>query len=128
MPLDIRIDQKRDYLYFRVSGENTEENVGAYLRAVLEACAERNCPYVLIEECLAGPGLGEASIFAVVTQAAPETAARVRRIAYVDTNPDHDPKRMAFAENVAVNRGVNVRVFPTTREAEAWIAGTGDNR
>jgi hypothetical protein len=42
-------------------------------------------------------------------------------IAFVDTNPEHDAARMRFAETVAVNRGVRLRVFPTVGEAEKWI-------
>jgi len=126
MPLDIRIEEKPGYLHVRVTGENTAENASAYLRAVREACRERKFAAVLIEEHLEGPGLGEADIFTVVSRAAPETVPLIRRIAYVDTNPAHDAKRMAFAENVAVNRGVNVRVFPALDEAEAWIAAAGN--
>jgi len=28
---------------------------------------------------------------------------------------------MHFAETVAVNLGVNVKLFPTVKEAEAWL-------
>ncbi len=128
MPLEVRIEPRPDYLHVRVTGENSEENVLAYLRAVREACRERGCAAVLIEEHLDGPGLGEAAIFSIVSRAAPETAPLIRCIAYVDTNPEHAAGRMAFAENVAVNRGVNVRVFPAVSEAEAWLEQTGDKR
>jgi hypothetical protein len=42
-------------------------------------------------------------------------------MAFVDINPAHDLGEMKFAENVAVNRGISVRVFPTIQEAEAWL-------
>jgi hypothetical protein len=42
-------------------------------------------------------------------------------MAYVDINPEHDLGEMKFSENVAVNRGISVRVFATVQEAEAWL-------
>lgn len=128
MPLEVRVDPRPDYLHVRVTGENSEANVLAYLRAVREACRERGCAAVLVEEHLVGPGLGEAAIFSIVSRAAPETTPLIQCIAFVDTNPEHAPQRMAFAENVAVNRGVNVRVFATVSEAEAWLEQAGHKR
>jgi hypothetical protein len=40
-------------------------------------------------------------------------------IAYVDVNAGGD--MMKFAENVALNRGIPVRLFATVAEAEKWI-------
>jgi hypothetical protein len=45
----------------------------------------------------------------------------VSKIAYVDINPEHNANDMEFAEDVAVNRGVFVRVFSTIHEAEQWL-------
>jgi hypothetical protein len=43
-----------------------------------------------------------------------------------DVNSDHDSSRMKFAETVAVNRGVNVRIFADVREAANWLTSTRD--
>jgi hypothetical protein len=32
---------------------------------------------------------------------------------------------MEFAEDVAVNRGLNMRLFPTVAEAEHWLRDDG---
>ena len=48
-------------------------------------------------------------------------APAIRYIAFVDTNPEHDFAAMEFAETVAVNRGVNVRVFRDVPSAREWI-------
>ena len=42
-------------------------------------------------------------------------------VAYVDTNKEHSQSDMHFAETVAVNLGVNIKLFPTVNEAEAWL-------
>lgn len=49
-------------------------------------------------------------------------------MAFVDGNPRHDAANMQFAENVAVNRGVNVRVFPDVAAAREWLAAVIDAR
>jgi hypothetical protein len=41
------------------------------------------------------------------------------RFACVITAPLRDPKR--FGENVAVNRGMNVRTFETIKDAFGWL-------
>jgi hypothetical protein len=43
------------------------------------------------------------------------------KIAFVDVNPNHDQGLMKFAETVAVNRGVQVRVFRNVPAAEQWL-------
>lgn len=44
-------------------------------------------------------------------------------VAYVDVHAkNHD--NMKFAETVAVNRGVPVRVFGSVRDAEEWLLST----
>ena len=47
------------------------------------------------------------------------------RIAYVDVNPEHPTAHMQFAETVAVNRGMNIRMFATVAEAEEWVRRPG---
>jgi hypothetical protein len=46
-------------------------------------------------------------------------ATTLAAIAYVDVNAQGS--LMKFAEDVAVNRGVRVRVFGTVAEAERWL-------
>jgi hypothetical protein len=76
---------------------------------------------VLIEENLRGPGLGTMDIFNVVKEGSERAAPLMLRIAYVDVNPEHDRKALEFGENVAVNRGMNVKVFSSVAEAEHWL-------
>lgn len=45
----------------------------------------------------------------------------MQRIAYVDVNEDHNSALMKFAETVAVNRGINIRLFENVHDAERWL-------
>ena len=70
--------------------------------------------------CLTGPSLPAAEIFRVISARSPE-GAKLSRIAYVEANMD-DPMRAKFAETVAVNRAVNVRLFQEVAAAARWLA------
>jgi hypothetical protein len=117
----LTVSRKRNYLHVIVTGDNTATDIQQYLTEVRDACEQQSCPYVLIEENLAGPSLGTLDLFHVIANAAPPSPA-VRCIAYIDVNPEHDAERMKFAETVASNRGMLVKVFSSMPDAEAWIA------
>jgi hypothetical protein len=121
MSYEITFLERPGYLHIQVTGENTLANVRAYLSEVRIACTERGCSSVLIEENLRGAGLNIAQIYNLVKEGSARTAPNVR-IAYVDVNPEHSSSNMRFAEDVAANRGVDVRVFATLPEAAKWIA------
>ena len=123
----LTLDKKPGYWHFRVTGPNTPEVVRAYLADIYYACAQGECTAVLIEENLKGRGLGLFDIFEVVTEGSEKTWPYVRRVAYVDVNPEHSLPDMKFAETVAVNRGVNMHLFNNVRDAEAWLIGAGSD-
>lgn len=121
MSYDLSVKQKRGYLHLTVTGENTPESVAGYLSEVPAQCVEHRCSYVLIEENLRGPSLKIPAIFDIAAEGSRHVWPEVRAIAYVDINSEHDPSRMQFAEDVAVNRGAFVRVFSSVMEAEEWL-------
>jgi hypothetical protein len=126
MSYQLSIERKPDYLHARVTGENTAQNVRAYMEEIRTACWRLRCPAVLIEEHLTGPSLSLTDIFGVAQDGSrpPKPEETPMRIGYVDTNPEHSHADMQFAETVATNRGLNVRVFRTTVDAQGWLAGT----
>jgi len=120
MSYQLAIDVTPGYLHARVTGENSAETVLQYLAEVRQACIANHRTSVLIEEDLRGPSLDLLSIFRMVAERA-ETEPVVLRIAFVDKNPEHEADRMRFAETVAVNRGLQMRVFGSAAEAAAWL-------
>jgi hypothetical protein len=90
---------------------------------VREKLLQHNYTDVLIVEDLRGPGLDTLSIYRLVAGQTEQAASPAGRIAYVDINPAHNLAAMEFAEDVAVNRGLPVRVFPSIQEAEEWLEG-----
>jgi hypothetical protein len=95
--------------------------VRQYLLKIHETCIQRKRTVVLIEENLRGPGLSITTIHDIVSQANKKTRPVVAKIAFVDLNKEHPPGPMGFAETVAVNRGVNMRVFSDVDKARLWL-------
>jgi hypothetical protein len=117
----LRVENKGGHLHIIVTGDNTPENVARYLSEVRDKCVEHHCPNVLIEENLRGPSLRLSTIYNIVTEAGNQVWPMVRRIAYIDANPEHHTETLQFAETVAVNRAVNIRFFSSVVDAEKWL-------
>jgi hypothetical protein len=121
MAHDLKTAHEDGYLHATVTGDNTPADVAAYLGRIREICAKYGFSRVLIEENLVGPPFDAVEIYDVVSAASVGVVPAIQRVAFVDTNPEHDFANMQFAETVAVNRGVNVRVFRDVPSAVEWI-------
>lgn len=117
------VEEHPGYLHVTAVGERTAQNALRLLEDAYRACLERERSSLLLELCLSGPALDATSIFKVISQRAAD-GAKLRRIAYVDplTKNAGDAR---FAETVAVNRGVNVRLFPDVTTAAQWLSAVG---
>ena len=115
----LTILERPGYLHFVVTGVNGRGAVESYLREIAQVCLERNCRRMLIEERLEGPRLGTIDVFAIASGGASREAARFEAIAFVDVNAEGS--LMKFAEDVAANRAVPVKVFDSVAAAERWL-------
>ena len=107
------------YVHARLDGTRTPENLLRYMREAYLACVQHGRSDLLLEMNLANADLDSSAIYRVIMQRAAD-GAKLRRIAYVETGAVSAAKSR-FAETVAVNRAVNVRLFPTLGEAKAWL-------
>ncbi len=119
MTYKLTIDQKPTYLHMIVTGRNSRENVVQYMEDVIRECTARNCGRVLIEERLEGTRLRTLDVYDIVSQGAKRFVGMLEAMAYVDVNAKGS--LMHFAEDVAANRGIPVKVFSTVDEAENWL-------
>lgn len=119
MSFDMALAENPGYLHAVVTGKNTLENVMAYMKQLHETCVARGISRVLIEERLTGRRLETWDVYQIAAQGSAQGAGRFDAIAYVDVNASGE--LMNFAETVAVNRGVPIRVFASVAEAEAWL-------
>ena len=127
MTYELTITQKPTYLHAVVTGLNLKENVVGYFTEVRSECISRNCFRVLIEERLDGPRFNTMEVFELVDRGSLESIGAFQAIAYVDLHAIGTS--MEFAETVARNRGIPIRVFSTVSDAEKWLlseAGPND--
>jgi len=113
------VEERPGYLYAIARGDRTEENTLRALIDVGEACRRLNRQDVLLEMALLGPSLDMTSILKVISERS-AMGARLRKVAYFETAPGK-PGRAGFAETVAINRGVNVRLFTERDAAIRWL-------
>jgi hypothetical protein len=123
MGYNLTIQQKPTYLHAVVTGDNNRENIVRYLEELLQECAARRCTKVLIEKRLEGPRLAISDIFDIISENARRALGMLRAIAYVDIYTTGE--MLEFAETVAVNRALPLKVFATVAEAEEWLLSKG---
>ena len=120
MPYQLTLEEHPAYLHAKVSGTHSPENLLRFLREAYAACMERGQSALLLEVAFSGPSLDVTSIFGVILEGSAD-AVKLGKIGYVDASP-RDPERMRFAETVALNRGVNVRLFRDIDSARKWMS------
>ena len=101
--------------------DDTLEEVMAYGLAIIAECQAKRVVKVLCDERELRYRLSTCDTFALATFLA-EHVPLVSRVAVV-CNPEGVPDA-EFWENVAVNRGLTVRVFMERAEAETWLRGS----
>jgi hypothetical protein len=121
MSYHINFILEEDHLHARVEGDNTPKDVANYMTEIQNRCSQYKCRKVLIEENLTGPTISTFDIFKIVDQASQNVPSTVQKIAYVDMNAQHDHEAMHFAETVALNRGVNIKLFTNLQLAREWL-------
>ena len=119
MSYELAITQKPVYLHVIVTGVNSRENVARYLEDIRNECTSRGCFRVLIEERLEGPRLGTMDVFQIASEGSARAPGSFEAIAYIDVNAEGE--LMKFAETVATNRFLPVKVFSSVSDAEKWL-------
>ena len=119
MSYHLNVEEHPGYLHVTVTGTRNKRNAARFLRDVHAACIQRGVRSALIEIRFTGPSLDTGAIYEVVAERSAD-ARELRKIAYVvPTEPD--PAKPRFAETVAVNRGVPVRLFASVGDAREWL-------
>jgi hypothetical protein len=106
------------YLHAKGEGPRTPENALRFFREAHDACMDAGLRAILLEMAFTGPGFEPSTILNLVTERSAE-GAKLRRIAYVERAAT--ASRAQLAETMAVNRGVNVRLFPDLGDAKRWL-------
>jgi hypothetical protein len=120
MEYELLLEEHAGYVHAIGKGPRTADNARRFLREAGEACVRSGRGALLVEFAFTGPPLDSRNIFAIL-QDRLRNGMRLRRIAYVESTLD-DPAKAHFAETVARNRGVNVKLFESVDAARTWLA------
>jgi len=116
----LTIEERPIYVYTRAEGDLTPANALKFLEEAYAACRRSGRRDLLLDMQLHGPDLNTTNVYEVISQRAAD-GGKLRRIAYVPLQRA-DRSMAYFAETVAVNRGVNVRLFESVAAAEHWLS------
>jgi len=125
MPYIIAFEETPEYLHARVTGERTPKNLLRYLEDSLAATVASGRSMVLLEMHFTGPSLSSSALVNAISLVVPD-AMKLKKVALVEA-AGGDPA-MSFAETVALNRGVNAKLFHSVGEAAQWLAATPADR
>ena len=125
MAVNYEYDLLETYLYARLNGEYNLEEAKHVSVNLLEICRVHHITKILIDvfELQGEPTVYErfayAEYMASMYRAYIHRGFNLRQWAVVGLPPIIAPNR--FGENVAVNRGMTVKVFYTIEEAQQWL-------
>lgn len=117
--ISITFEDRSDYLYVYVTGEHDSYEVSFYYwTKIVEKCRETGWKKVLVEENIPEV-VSIADGYKLASEIAKMGFAGVR-IAFFDCYAEHSDLN-EFTALVAVNRGLQAKVFNNFDEAEKWL-------
>jgi hypothetical protein len=126
MALDYKIEPQPGHLRLICEGRYEPSLNGEFSDQVLGACEKYRPSKMLIDTLRVEGEMSTMDRYNLATLSAKKylegkLAGKIPgcRFAFVGSNPLVDPKR--FGETVAVNRGIDLKVFTEMKEALAWL-------
>src|SRR5262245_59711098 len=118
MPYELCLEEHPGYLHARATGPHTPRNALRFLIEAAQALRDSRHTDLLLEFALTGPSLTGGMIYEIVAERSAD-GAQFGRIAYLDQSTERRLEHLRFAETIARNRGVRVRLFRTLPDAQA---------
>ena len=121
MELQVKVEARDGYVEATLTGVRTPATLMAAAERVTEACNKLKIFKVLIDVRKMRGRLDTLETFDVAGHRIPQRPETrlITKSAIVDLPPNMD--RIRFFETVAVNRGLNVRVFDDEAAAVGWL-------
>lgn len=121
MSYKLTIKKKKDILWITATGKRTLETVLAITKESVTACVKNKTTKFIIDVCGLEGRLRTLDAYDVPDQHFPKIRDLnvISQCAIIDLKEFEESYR--FFENVAVNRGFNLRIFSDPDEAIAWL-------
>ena len=110
---------EKDYLKLIVSGEQTHEDNRALVVKIIESCVEHKLGQVVVDIRGLRGQPGVISDYELATFSVEQGLSVIKKAALVYRQENYE--FTSFFETVAINRGLNVKIFVEEDEAVAWI-------
>ena len=115
---NLRIIQKKGYILFGFSGEFSQEAGKQVIDAMVEACTQAQISRALLD-CRNMTGEIQILESFMVAKYGIKMIGSISKFALVGRQDQMFPDD--FVENVAVNRGINLKLFTDAEEAVNWL-------
>lgn len=122
MSYELSFNEEPDFLSVNVTGTRTHKAAVALAWDVLSACKERTASKVLVDLQQMTGQLDRVDAYDLAAVEFPkiQKTGVLTKMAVVDL--EDSMERLKFFETVAVNRGVNMKIFSSVEKAAAWLA------
>ena len=122
MSYELKVEERGEVLWVAATGTRSLETVLAMSKDIMKACAERGFSKVATDVRQLSGKLSAVDSFEVVARhfRAMQNRRVVTQAAIVDLKEFE--ARHQFFENLAINRGFNIRIFSQPEQALAWLA------
>lgn len=118
-PYSLTFEHRPEYLYAYVEGEEDSYEISSvYWREIAEECKAKKYAKVLIVEDIVESGT-MADAYQLSSEL-PQMGFLAIKVAFVDKYIEQQDLNQ-FGELVAVNRGINGKIFNDVDEAEKWL-------
>jgi hypothetical protein len=118
-PYRLTFEHRPGYLYAYVEGEEDSYEISrAYWQDIADECREKKYKKALVVEDLVESGT-IAEAYQLCSEM-PQMGYIGIKVAFVDRYSEQSEENQ-FGELVAVNRGINVKIFTDTDDAEKWL-------
>ena len=115
---DLKIIQREDYILFDFRGEFSQEAGKQCIDAMVEACSQSQISSALLD-CRNMAGEIQILESFMVAKYGVQMIGVIARFALVGREDQMFPDN--FVENVAVNRGINLKLFTDVEKAIDWL-------
>ena len=115
---DLRIIRRKDYIVFDFTGEFSQEAGKQCIDEMVEACSQSKISRALLDCRNMGGEIQILDSF-MVAKYGVKMIGSISKFALVGREDQMFPDN--FVENVAVNRGVNLKIFTDIEKAIKWL-------
>jgi hypothetical protein len=123
MSYALNITKEADHLHIEATGTRTPETLMAVARDCVGACKKHGCTRFFLDVQGMTGQLSTIDTYQFATKPLLALGRRLGlRAAIIDVGDNID--RLRFFENVAVNIGMDVRVFSNASKALQWLRGS----